>query len=116
MPRPGILTISTIAANSNLTELAIRHPFQSFIEVGQRPESSPLELADPTSRVLLAQQIEEATPIRMVKMPIAMPTPIASYFAAERAQDPEALARCFTEEGVVRDEGGRFEGASPTAR
>ena len=52
----------------------------------------------------------------MVKMPIAMPTPIASYFAAERAQDPEAVARCFTEKGVVRDEGGRFEGASPTAR
>jgi len=48
----------------------------------------------------------------MVKMPSAMPTPIVSYFAAERAQDPEALARCFTEKGVVRDEGGRFEGAA----
>jgi len=41
-------------------------------------------------------------------MPISLPKPIASYFAAEKAEDASALARCFTGEGVVRDEGGRF--------
>ena len=45
-------------------------------------------------------------------MPITMPAAVASYFAAERRQDPDAIARCFTEHGVVRDEGGRFEGAA----
>jgi hypothetical protein len=43
-------------------------------------------------------------------MPITMPTAVASYFAAERRQDPDAIARCFTGDGVVQDEGGRFEG------
>jgi hypothetical protein len=31
--------------------------------------------------------------------------PVAAYFAAEKAADPDALARCFVEEVVVRDEG-----------
>jgi hypothetical protein len=37
-------------------------------------------------------------PIRLPKLP----KPVAEYFAAERAGDAEALARCFVEDGVVR--------------
>jgi len=40
----------------------------------------------------------------------SLPEPIANYFAADRAGDAIALARCFTAEGVVRDEGGTFTG------
>jgi hypothetical protein len=36
--------------------------------------------------------------------------PIAAYFAAEERDDAGAVARCFVEAGVVRDEGGTFEG------
>ena len=43
-------------------------------------------------------------------MTLSLPEPIANYFAAEMAGDASALARCFTAEGVVRDEGGTFEG------
>jgi len=43
-------------------------------------------------------------------MPISLPKPIAAYFAAEHAGDASALARCFTGDGVVRDEGGAFTG------
>jgi hypothetical protein len=43
-------------------------------------------------------------------MPLSLPEPIASYFAADKAGDASALARCFTAEGVVRDEGGTFTG------
>jgi SnoaL-like domain len=45
-------------------------------------------------------------------MPISLPKPIAAYFAAEKAGDAGALARCFTDDGVVRDEGGTFTGTS----
>ena len=34
-----------------------------------------------------------------------LPDVIASYYAAEQRSDPEALARCFAPDGVVRDEG-----------
>jgi hypothetical protein len=46
-------------------------------------------------------------------MPLELPKPIAEYFAAEKAHDARALARCFVDDGVVRDEGGIFRG--PTA-
>ena len=49
-------------------------------------------------------------------MPISLPKPIASCFAAEKAEDARALARCFTGDGVVRDEGGRFTGRAAIAR
>jgi hypothetical protein len=35
----------------------------------------------------------------------ALPKSVAAYFAAEKAADADALARCFIEDGVVRDEG-----------
>ncbi|WP_236626779.1 nuclear transport factor 2 family protein [Sphingomonas sp. MM-1] len=44
-------------------------------------------------------------------MPINLPRPIAAYFAADRA-DGEAVARCFTEDAVVQDEG-RTHGGRP---
>ena len=43
-------------------------------------------------------------------MTLSLPEPIANYFAADMAGDAGALARCFTAEGVVRDEGGTFRG------
>ena len=49
-------------------------------------------------------------------MPISLPKPIASYFAAEKAEDAGALARCFTGDGVVRDEGGTFPGRTAIER
>jgi len=39
-----------------------------------------------------------------------LPTPIAIYIAAENRGDTEALAQCFGEHAVVRDEGQTIEG------
>ena len=49
-------------------------------------------------------------------MPISLHKPIAAYFAAEKAGDAGALALCFTDDGVVRDEGGTFTGTSAIER
>ena len=49
-------------------------------------------------------------------MSINLPKPIAAYFAAEQAEDAGALARCFTPDGVVRDEGGTFTGTDAIER
>jgi hypothetical protein len=46
----------------------------------------------------------------------ALPKPIADYFAADRAQDAHALARCFAANGVVHDEGGTFSGTAAIER
>ena len=43
-------------------------------------------------------------------MSIDLPTPIAIYIAAENQGDTEALAQCFAEDAVVRDEGRTIEG------
>ena len=43
-------------------------------------------------------------------MSAPLPEPIAAYLAADNAGDPAALARCFTKDAVVRDEGGAFTG------
>ena len=39
-----------------------------------------------------------------------LPTPIAIYIDAENRGDTEALAQCFAEHAVVRDEGKTIEG------
>jgi hypothetical protein len=39
-----------------------------------------------------------------------LPTPIAIYITAENSGDTEALAECFAENAVVRDEGKTIEG------
>jgi hypothetical protein len=49
-------------------------------------------------------------------MPFSLPKPIAAYFAAEKAGDAVSLARCFTDAGVVRDEGGTFTGTAAIER
>ena len=41
---------------------------------------------------------------------VSLPGPIAHYFAADLAGDARAVARCFTADAVVRDEGGTFTG------
>ena len=44
-------------------------------------------------------------------MSIELSKPIAAYFAADK-RDGEAIARCFTENGVVTDEGHTYRGRS----
>jgi hypothetical protein len=39
-----------------------------------------------------------------------LPEPIAAYFAADR-RDGDAVARCFTQQAVVKDEGQTHRGA-----
>jgi ketosteroid isomerase-like protein len=43
-------------------------------------------------------------------MSVDLPEAIAAYFTAENASDSEALAQCFVEHAVVRDEGRAIEG------
>jgi ketosteroid isomerase-like protein len=43
-------------------------------------------------------------------MAITLPGIIANYFQADRGHDAEAVARCFTKEAVVRDEGRTYAG------
>ncbi|RPH54952.1 MAG: nuclear transport factor 2 family protein [Lysobacterales bacterium] len=38
--------------------------------------------------------------------------PLTEFFAAENSDDTEALAQCFVDDGVVRDEGQTFAGAA----
>ena len=45
-----------------------------------------------------------------MNMPVDLPTPIGNYIAAENRGDTEALAQCFAEHAVVRDEGKTIEG------
>lgn len=40
-----------------------------------------------------------------------LPAPIAAYFDADR-QDARAIARCFTSDGIVRDEGETHVGSA----
>lgn len=47
-------------------------------------------------------------------MPLDLPKPIAAYFTADRA-DGEAIARCFTEDAVVKDEGRTYVGRAAIA-
>lgn len=44
-------------------------------------------------------------------MPINLPPPIAAYFAADRA-DATAVAACFTDGAIVKDEGRTHRGKS----
>lgn len=43
-------------------------------------------------------------------MIIELPKPVAAFLAAEKAKDSAALARCFVDEAVVRDEGREHRG------
>jgi hypothetical protein len=43
-------------------------------------------------------------------MSVDLPIPIALYVAAENRGDTEAMAECFAEDAVVRDEGQTIEG------
>lgn len=42
-------------------------------------------------------------------MTLQLPEPVAAYFIADRA-DGEAVARCFTDNAVVKDEGHTYNG------
>lgn len=45
-----------------------------------------------------------------IRMSVELPKPIAAYIAAVNSDDTEALAECFTELAVVRDEGQTITG------
>lgn len=45
---------------------------------------------------------------------LKLPAPVASFFAHE-SNDPQAVARCFSEDAVVRDEGQQHRGRSAIA-
>jgi len=47
-----------------------------------------------------------------MEMSIETPKPVAAYFAAESRSDAEALAACFIDNAVVRDEGRTIEGVA----
>ena len=47
-------------------------------------------------------------------MSITLPQPIAAYFAADRA-DAAAVAACFTDDAIVKDEGKTHRGAAEIA-
>jgi ketosteroid isomerase-like protein len=49
-------------------------------------------------------------------MTIALTGPVSAFFEAERAQDFEALARCFSDHAVVKDEGRTIEGPDAIKR
>ena len=42
-------------------------------------------------------------------MTLDLPAPVANYFSADTS-DSEAVAQCFTENAVVKDEGRTFQG------
>lgn len=46
---------------------------------------------------------------------ISLPEPIAAYFAADRF-DADAVARCFTNDAVVKDEGATHSGLAAIRR
>jgi ketosteroid isomerase-like protein len=48
-------------------------------------------------------------------MTTKLPDPVAAYYAAEQADDAEALSRCFTPEAIVRDEGATRHGRAEIA-
>src|ERR1700740_1919310 len=43
-------------------------------------------------------------------MALNVPEPVAAYLAAEEKKDADALSRCFTEDGIVHDEGRDYRG------
>jgi len=49
-------------------------------------------------------------------MTIVLAGPVSAFFEAERTQDLEALARCFSEWATVRDEGRTVEGRDAIKR
>ncbi len=49
-------------------------------------------------------------------MSVDLPAPIAIYIAAENRGDTEAMAECFAEDAVVRDEGRTMKGLAAIKR
>ncbi len=48
-------------------------------------------------------------------MSLQLPKPISAYFAADKG-DVQAVAQCFTEDAVVKDEGHTYSGLSAIRR
>jgi hypothetical protein len=49
-------------------------------------------------------------------MAIELPTAIADYFAADKDLSSEAIAACFTQAAVVKDEGNTYTGRDAVRR
>jgi len=48
-------------------------------------------------------------------MTTTLPDSVAAYYAAERADDADALSRCFAPDATVRDEGATHHGRAEIA-
>jgi hypothetical protein len=58
---------------------------------------------------------ERVIPRKENSMSVDLPEPIANYFAADKT-DGETVARCFTLDGVVKDEGHTYHGLAEIKR
>jgi SnoaL-like domain len=43
-------------------------------------------------------------------IPVTLPPAVANFLVADRAKDPDLVARCFTNDALVRDEGKDYRG------
>jgi hypothetical protein len=44
-------------------------------------------------------------------IPVTLPAPVANFLTADKARDPDLVARCFTNDAFVTDEGKDYRGA-----
>ncbi|MHB0767277.1 nuclear transport factor 2 family protein [Bradyrhizobium sp. 5.13L] len=49
-------------------------------------------------------------------MAVELPKAVAEYFAADKERGADAVSQCFTEDGVVRDEGNIYTGRDAIRR
>lgn len=48
----------------------------------------------------------------MINTSLTLPKPIEAYFTADRGAGGEAVAQCFTDNAIVKDEGQTYNGLS----
>lgn len=63
---------------------------------------------DKIAAMTITDQVPD--PGTRIAVPITLPVPVANYLAADNARDPDMLARCFTNDALVRDEGKDYRG------
>jgi hypothetical protein len=91
------------AAFGRLALCSIIH--QSGMHGEHRSTRRPPELVRMAARPIFFELARAAARHEGVDaMPSDLPTPVAKFIAAENAEDADALARCFMQDAVVRDE------------
>lgn len=66
-------------------------------------------------KLLRAPSLNNASRKKETNMPLILPAPIAAYFAADR-RDGAAVADCFAQKAVVKDEGRTYTGIAEIKR